>query len=960
MFFIVVNICLISVTSFAQTKDPILRVETGTHNGIIRRIAVDASEKFLVTGAEDKTVRLWDITTGRLLKIFRPPIGAESEGSIYSVAISPDAKKILCSGWTGWDWEQQVYIYIFDRETGVMTNRITGIPNVVHDLKYSSDGKYIGAVSGGGVHIYRSGDFALIGKDEHDTLSMHHCSFYGSSYFVTADDDGYLRLYDLRSLSDHSGSVAELTPAFTRRSPNGQKPFSVAFSPDGSKIAVGYLDVATVEVLSGVGSASPLDLLFLADMTDVEYKNLGDAVEWSQDGKYLYAGGSYSISSLQKHPVRRWSNSGRGSYVDFPLGATTINQVFALRNNSFIAAELASSFGAVDSSGTVLWYDSSSSADCRNDNGFRISYNGSTIQYSYKVFGYDQARFSINQRSLEYPPSTYETERLQPPLTYSRMLNVNNWEGSASPMLDSSVLTLESYEHCNGLAITPDKESFLLGTGYYVRHYDYQGRLLWKEPTQGAAWSVNISGNGKVGVAAAADGTIRWYRMWDGKELLAYFPHADRKRWVLWTPSGYYDVSPGGEDLIGWNVNNGKDSTADFFPVSKFRSVYYRPDIIAKVLETLDEADAVRLANVKSGKTVEEKSIFELFPPVVSIVSPQEHSEVSSTSVTIRYNIRNLSRVPVTAVKALIDGRPAPVQRGVTLGKEKSNESELEVTIPEKDCEVSIIAENQYTASDPATVKFIWRGKHIEGFSLQPNLYVLAIGVSRYQDERLRLGFASKDAQDFAQTMMKQKGILYHDVITKVLADSLATKDAILDGLQWIKQQATREDVAMIFMAGHGVNDQSEHFYFLPADIDVDHMVRSGLDFSQFKGIVSDMASKVVVFIDACHAANILGGRRDINAIVNQLASAENGIIVFSSSTGGQSSLEDARWNNGAFTKALIEGLNGEADKFGEGKITTGMLGVYANYRVGKLTEGKQTPVTIKPSSIPDFPIAGK
>jgi len=58
---------------------------------------------------------------------------------------------------------------------------------------------------------------------------------------------------------------------------------------------------------------------------------------------------------------------------------------------------------------------------------------------------------------------------------------------------------------------------------------------------------VNISSNGKLAVAAFGDGTIRWYRMSEGKELLALFPHGDRKRWVMWTPSGYYDTSPGGE-----------------------------------------------------------------------------------------------------------------------------------------------------------------------------------------------------------------------------------------------------------------------------------------------------------------------------------------------------------------------------------------------------------------------------
>ena len=53
--------------------------------------------------------------------------------------------------------------------------------------------------------------------------------------------------------------------------------------------------------------------------------------------------------------------------------------------------------------------------------------------------------------------------------------------------------------------------------------------------------------------------------MSDGEPLLTLFAHPDGRRWVIWTPSGYYDSTPAGEDLIGWHVNNGPDRAADFF-----------------------------------------------------------------------------------------------------------------------------------------------------------------------------------------------------------------------------------------------------------------------------------------------------------------------------------------------------------------------------------------------------------
>ena len=45
--------------------------------------------------------------------------------------------------------------------------------------------------------------------------------------------------------------------------------------------------------------------------------------------------------------------------------------------------------------------------------------------------------------------------------------------------------------------------------------------------------------------------------------------------------------------------------------------------------------------------------------------------------------------------------------------------------------------------------------------------------------------------------------------------------------------------------------------------------------------------------------------------LANELASAERGVVVFTSSTGRQFSLERPEWSNGAFTKALVESFRG-------------------------------------------------
>jgi uncharacterized caspase-like protein len=317
----------------------------------------------------------------------------------------------------------------------------------------------------------------------------------------------------------------------------------------------------------------------------------------------------------------------------------------------------------------------------------------------------------------------------------------------------------------------------------------------------------------------------------------------------------------------------------------------------------------------------------------------------------------------VTNVRVLVDGRP--IGRGLAI-KEIQKDQGIQTTrtpIPEKDTEISVIAENKYAASEPATVKLKWAGKVKDEFIIKPKLYVLAIGVSKYEDKNLTLQFAAKDAKDFAESLLKEKGGLYRDVVVKVLTDEKATRDEIIDGFDWISKETTSKDIAIVFLAGHGVNEKGGVYYFLPVNANIDRLRRTAVPFTEMKNTVTSLAGKTILFIDTCHAGNIMGARgapTDITGVVNELASAENGAVVFASSTGKQYSFEDPNWGNGAFTKAVVEGINGKADYMGKGRITINMLDLYVSERVKELTKGKQTPATAKPQTIPDFPLALK
>mgnify|MGYP000966753165 CR=1 FL=1 len=87
------------------------------------------------------------------------------------------------------------------------------------------------------------------------------------------------------------------------------------------------------------------------------------------------------------------------------------------------------------------------------------------------------------------------------------------------------------------------------------------------------------------------------------------------------------------------------------------------------------------------------------------------------------------------------------------------------------------------------------------------------------------------------------------------------------------------------------------------------------------------------------------------------VAAAENGVIVFSASTGKQESIESKSWGNGAFTKALIAGLTGGADFRKDGVVTHQGLSYFLGQEVKTLTKGRQTPVTAVPMGMVDFPL---
>jgi hypothetical protein len=418
--------------------------------------------------------------------------------------------------------------------------------------------------------------------------------------------------------------------------------------------------------------------------------------------------------------------------------------------------------------------------------------------------------------------------------------------------------------------------------------------------------------------------------------------------------------------LIGWQINHGLDQAPDFYSASRFRDRFYRPDVIQRVLRNLDVEAAVREADEAANlPATRAASVSSLLTPVIEIRDPKTPAAVDRTDLQLGYSVRLPSPDDSLRVEALVDGVKVTADDTQLVDAGGVRAGNLHLTIPRRNSTVSAIAYNRNGASEPAKVQVTWRGP---GTDPKLTLYVLAIGISDYKDKSVKpLLFAAKDADDFVAWAKAQQGGLYEKVIMHPprgsLRDREATKDIVLDELDWIKRAVTNtNDVAMIFLAGHGMTWE-RHYRFLPYDYDQERITRTTISDSELQDYLTGIGGKKIFFFDTCYSGNLLGGRTiatqaDVDRFANMLKTAENGIVVFTSSTGSELSLEREEWNNGAFTKAVVEGLRGAAARPQIPVVMISDLQGYVSQRVRELTSGNQKPMMAMPTTVEDYPIS--
>ena len=232
-----------------------------------------------------------------------------------------------------------------------------------------------------------------------------------------------------------------------------------------------------------------------------------------------------------------------------------------------------------------------------------------------------------------------------------------------------------------------------------------------------------------------------------------------------------------------------------------------------------------------------------------------------------------------------------------------------------------------------------------------PVLWVFAVGVSQYASPDLNLAFADADAKAISAELQTAARLgPYREVRTLVLTNEEVTRESMLSGLSRFLGQAGPDDVALLFVAGHGVRDlASGSYYFLPHPANADTLLADGLrmsDFDESLRVVRRNVRAVIVMLDTCHSGSLgipAAAAVSADEMARQMTTGE-GFFLLAAAKPGEESKERSQLGHGAFSYALLEGVGGQGDGDADGTLTVSELFGYVARRVPQLTGGGQHP----------------
>jgi hypothetical protein len=246
-----------------------------------------------------------------------------------------------------------------------------------------------------------------------------------------------------------------------------------------------------------------------------------------------------------------------------------------------------------------------------------------------------------------------------------------------------------------------------------------------------------------------------------------------------------------------------------------------------------------------------------------------------------------------------------------------------------------------FVAENSEGLKSVFRSFQVGRNKYKGTLRTVTLGVDGYRSGVFAgktvkdLAFAQSDAARFAHVVQLKLAPSYSATFATDLTSADATRVSILRAIENAATETKAEDTLVLYFASHGYSDARGFALALPPQFAKGEITL--LPFSEIIRALAPAQGRVVVFLDACHAA---GAVHDV--ALEQLVEGHENVTVIAASKGKQVSFELRAWGGGAFTSAIVDALSAPDGAAGARSVED--LYVAIRRSVATRTGGKQTP----------------
>jgi WD40 repeat protein len=973
--------------STEATAGPQLMLDTGGHMAKVNGLAITPDGKQIVSGSQDKTIRIWDIETGKTVRMIRGEVAPGNWGTIFALALSPDGRRLAVGGqFHRSDRAAGSAVRVYDFVSGKVEALLRGHEDVVFALAFAPDGKHL--LSGSGDKTAIIWDVAT-GQRIH-RLSGHARDIKSAAFandggrVITGSEDRTLRLWNA-----HTGAqIAEMTEHRALAQRENQKSDlahasveAAGFSPDDQLIASSSTDG---RVLLWDGRTG-IFLRQLANPGGMTGFSSIRSVRFSPDGKWVLAasefGGCafYDVASgaelidgkmYEKPPslfekVRRERCNGGVAFTpDGRLAASAYNSVVnVLDTRTGKAIRTLQSAGApvfgvgfAPDGRSIAWGNTTQQGVDKKPqltHRLRLPLDRAPLGAVERIATSD----GFARASTQHGAWSVAFKGAGPMLVNTRFLEVSK-DGKPQAEID---LAGRGTSGTSPMAFTPDGQTVLIGLAPAIDAYAVSGRLFGSfTGHDSAVRDLVTSPDGRFLLSGGYDQTVRLWNL-KTRELIVTVFHGTDGEWVMWTPQGYYTGSPGADKIVGWQINKGAEQAADYVGAEQLRQHLNRPDIVERAIVLASAEEAVREAPGTSFKLAD---LLARPVPRFTVVAPDNALAQRGGRTFVKIAIE-ATPDPVKAIRVHVNGRQAQdLTPPVGSGGFAAGKHSLDVPLAKGRNEIRISLTNAIgERAETLTLTHDGEGD----LDKRGTLHIVAIGVNEYKglgeacgSAGCDLKYSVADARRLAATLETRLGPGHSRVVKRVLVNGGGAKDAptagnVLDAVELLRQ-AQETDTVVLFIAGHGKNEGPD-YRFLPTDAEWTGGALRGstvVPWQVLQSAIEAAKGRRLLLVDTCHSGNAYNPR------LGNAAYHAN-IIAYAAARFDQEALEDASLGHGLFTYAVVEGLEGKGGVEARRQISTKELADYVIKRVDELAktlQGEQEPQFFKGRDAEDYVLA--